>query len=347
MGGKRILQKLSVLVSRVDEAEFHVSEETERISLATDYVPKVSQLLEEASQLLHEVQDWYDSDDALNVAPQDNTNLDSLSDIGALISSELAARNVADLAFVARGGLRSCREELRAAANQRDFFQIASACDTGMRRLRKALVSVESSAAEFEGVAVPRRHLADLEISLEIRKLYGELNRELVAEGPPPDGELEASLDAIAQRLVELRKLDLYPLLRIGDRVEMRRLYKRILDWLQQPQPDLIEGHRLWQDVSGFAHLLLQINHREELREHDRLMVAQAWHVLFAKRAAQVPPELLQELQRMLGRDEELDQLILHPERSRVEDWRLPLERLRAGLEAVAAQELSTGASLS
>ncbi len=333
------LQAYGDLLRRIDEADFHVSEETERISLVEDFVPKVSELLQAGVDMLRETQAWYESDDALEGAA-DRDDGDSLSEIGALISTELAASNIADLAFVARGGLRICLDELKSAAAKRHIFMIASGCDTGMRRLRKALMSVESAIAEFEGAPQPMHRQEDLETSIETRRAYGRLRQCILGTGQPDDRQLGRRLQEIAEHFVKLRTLAIYPLIRIGDRLEMRGLYKRIQLWRQQPDRDLVEGHRLWVDLSGFARLIQEINNREELGEHDRLLLTKVWHQLFGKRdVSEVTADLLEELRRLEGRDEDLDQLLSDPGAYPAEAWRETLERLRRTLEAQPQQQ--------
>ncbi|MEM9292093.1 MAG: hypothetical protein AAGD01_10470 [Acidobacteriota bacterium] len=331
------LGQLDALLSRVEKVDFQVSEDTVAIPLAAKFVPTVLSLLEDAVDLLGEIQEHFEADDAhRNKGEQDS----SLVDIGALISSELAARSLADLSFVARSELKSCRQELGAAEKQNNFWHMASRCDTGLRRMRKALISVESSIYEYQSRKGPIRVWYDLDLSLQIRKIYGKIRRDILFGPVPEDDELVDRFPQVMEHFRNLRSLDLYPLLRIDDRVQMKRMTRRIADWLSQDPRDGEEGQRLWQDLTGFAGLLSQINNRQELREHDRQLIDLGRRVLRNRRkGGQLPEELLQDFENLLGLDDELDALILAPEDNLQHSWSGPLERLQNALKPRSRDE--------
>ena len=71
------------------------------------------------------------------------------------------------------------------------------------------------------------------------------------------------------------------------------------------------------------------MNNRQELREHDRRLACEAYQRLFVNQPlTSLPEELRFELQKMLGRDDELDRLILS-------ESPVPVERLEAPLRRV------------
>lgn len=320
------------LINRIDRVDVRVPEDSALISLAADLVPGVTLLLREAIDLLSQVEGFYSPDQMESLSPSDDD--ESLSGIGFQISTEFAARDLGDLAFFARTDLRSSLEKLMFAATQRgDQLALASHCESGLRRVRKALVSVESAVYEFEGFKPPKRSWFDVEVSLQIRKLYWNLRRETGGHTVDQQKPLEERLRSVLYRIVAFRELSVYPLLRVEDRVTLRRLLKRILDWLNsadQPQPS---GERLWQDLAAFAELLVQVSHRQELQDHDLELISRAYRALFpyGQPIPNIPEELRAELQSLLGLDTELDQLIAGSDSDPV-TWKPTLQRLRQQL---------------
>ncbi len=90
----------------------------------------------------------------------------------------------------------------------------------------------------------------------------------------------------------------------------------------------------MWSDLVAFARLLAQVNHRQELREHDRLAVGGLYRRFFegGEEPEQLTPEILSLLEPLLGRDDELDEIVLHPGRHGASELRPLLERLRKEL---------------
>ena len=116
--------------------------------------------------------------------------------------------------------------------------------------------------------------------------------------------------------------------------MQLRRLLRRILEWLGS-ECDPLEGRHLWQDLMGFTELLSHISLREEVVDHDRRLIGQTFTYLFppvGKKQAELDPELLAELEALLGLDDELDALIFEQRIRPLEPWREPLQRLRSRL---------------
>ncbi len=345
MDFQSIAARIEDLLSQIDSADVRVPEDSALISLATDLVPTVRALLEDGLQVTRDIEAAYGPDQIGDTPPEEDDPF-SLKGIGFLISSVFAARDLTDLAFFARTELKECLDVLTATSQREnvDLESVASYCEAGTRRLRKALISVESAMYEFEQLEAPIRKWFDVEVSLQIRKLYWNLRRE-TAGRPREDKRLAERLRSVVYRLVAFRELSVYPLLRIDDRIQLRTLLKRILEWLNRTGRDDKEGHQLWQDLVGFAEILVQVSQRQELQEHDRTLVARALRQLFRKRPPPetVPEELLDELESLLGLDDELDRLVItrHPD---VSTWRRPLLRANEPLnrpeEPIAAVDL-------
>lgn len=339
MGREEHLRRLEDLIADIQGVAFIVPDDTGHFSIDDDMVQQVRRLIAATVNLLRDLTDFYDAESA---AHGENDAVDEpgedgfLKEIGARISSELAAREVSGLAFVARGQLMEMQEALESALQHRQVWAVASHADGGLRQAGKALIALESAICEYEGLPARDRRWVDLKDSLETRRLYGQFRRAILRGGEEGDGELATRLRNAATRIAILRNLELYPFLRIDDRLTIRRLQKRIAAWLAgEGDAGREAGQRLWQDLVSFARLLTKVNDREELREHDRQVAAAVHRMLFTpeRPVKRLTEGQLKELERLVGRDDELDELILHAEEHPVEALREPLERLCEELE--------------
>lgn len=343
---EEITREIEDLLGQVDSADVRVPEDSALIAIAVDLVPVVDTQLRRGLDLLTKIEALYGPERIAALVPEEDEP-DSLKGIGFLISSEFAARDLTDLAFFARSELKGCLELLMATSQRQtmDLETVASNCEAGTRRLRKALVSVESAMYEFEQLEAPQRKWFDVDVSLQIRKLYWNLWRETLGRPAEEMEHMAERLRSVVYRLVAFRELSVYPFLRIDDRIQLRSLLKRILEWLNSAKRDEQDGQRLWQDLVGFAGILVQVSQRQELQDHDRAVVARIYWDLYRQNPApaEVSSELLDTLDKLLGLDNTLDRLIL----GRVKDpavWRDPLvrvqERLNRPEEPIAALNL-------
>jgi hypothetical protein len=336
-----VLDRLGAFVQELQGVQFQVPEDDAAVARAALFAPRLAQRIEEALALLQAAQEHYERAGA----PEEQlAGADSLGDIGRLISTEIAGQEITDLVFLARTELRGALQDLIASIDQEDFLRVASSCDAGLRTLKRILISVESAIYDYEGLEPPIRVWSDLEVSLATRRLYADLRRE-VLRGPPPDeDDLPERLASVHDRLDHLREVPIYPLLRFDDRVTMRELRRRISAWIVADPHDLLAGSRLWQDLMGFAELLKEINHRQELRQHDRVLLRRAWHQLFGRAAhpREVSEDLLFQLDALYGLDDEIDALLARREHGELSRWRDALSRVLQRL-STGAESLATG----
>ncbi len=335
---EELLQRLEVLAEKTQGVAFIVPEDTGYFSIDDEMVQQVRRLLSNTIDLLRELTDFYDAESAAHdkdEVPADEG--DFLKEIGAQISSELAAREVSGLTFVARGQLIEMQEALASALEHKMVWAVASHADSSLRHVGKALIAVESAIREYEGLEAIDRRWTDLKDSLETRRLYGQFRRAILRGGEPrAHAEITSRLNSAATRIAILRDLEFYPFLRIDDRLTIRRLQKRIAAWLSGDDDGSDEaGQRLWEDLISFARLLTKVNDREELHEHDRQVVTAMCRMLLdpQRPVTRLTESQLKELARLEGRDEELDRLIRQAGQHTVEDLRTPLERLRHQLQ--------------
>ncbi len=337
MNKDELLKRIEDLLERARGAAFIVPEDTGYFSIDDDLVRRVRDLTVRTIGLMRELTSYYDAESAAHgETGTNNTNDgDFLDDIGAQISSQLAAREISGLAFVARGQLLEIQDSLASALEHKQVWAVAAHADSSLRHAGKALIAVESAVREYEGLEAKDHRWVDLQDSLETRRLYGQFRRAILRGGEPrTHDQLTVCLKSAAPRIAILRGLEIYPFLRLDDRLTIRKLQKRIGAWLGEDD-DTDTGRRLWQDLVSFARLLMKINDREELREHDRQVVTTVYRLLFDPKrpAKRLSVGQRKELERLAGHDDELDRLIHLANEHSVEDLRAPLERLRSQLQ--------------
>ncbi len=335
---EELLRRLEALAEKTEGVAFIVPEDTGYFSIDDEMVQQVRRLVANTVELLRELTDFYDAESAAHGEAENAADEgDFLKEIGAQISSELAAREISGLAFVARGQLMEMREALDSALEHKKVWAVASHADSSLRHVGKALIAVESAVREYEGLEARDRRWRDLTDSLATRRLYGQFRRAILRGGEPRShAEITACLNSAATRIAILRDLEFYPFLRIDDRLTIRNLQKRIAAWLGGDGDGSDEaGQRLWQDLVSFARLLTKVNDREELREHDRQVVTSMCRMLLDpnRQVARLTDSQLRELERLEGRGDELDRIIRLAGQYSVEDLRAPLERLRDQLQ--------------
>ena len=333
-GKSQLLDRLDRLVEDALDVTFVVPDDTGFFSIEDEALRRVQELVEATLVLLRDLTDAYDEESHEAALDGDGREDDFLREIGAAISSELAAREVSNLAFATRTQLKVNRDALVTAIEDRNIWVVASHADTGLRRVCKGLITIEAAVREYEGLEPTDRLWSDIKDSLETRRLYGQFRRAMQRRAEPENLEdVTDHLRQAARRIAILRDRKIYPFLRVYDRVPIRRLQKRIEAWLEQadgPRRKEQDGRHLLSDLCSFAELLKQINNREDLREHDRRTVMRLHRIFFESKRppVELEPSHLGDLELLLGRDDELDQVVLDPARRGVEALREPLHRL-------------------
>ena len=340
MSHQELLERVEELLARTAGAAFVVPADTGHFSIADELVERVQGAMQEAVDLLRDLSEHYSQ---VSEDEGEEGETDPLKGIGAQIASELAAREITSLAFAGRYQVAESREALAHALAARQVWLVASHADTGLRRIAKALITVEAAVREFEGLPVVERKWIDLEVSFEIRRLYGQFRRAVLRGRSEATGEEQVKeFKGVARRISILRDLKIYPFMRIDDRLAIRKLQKRILAWLDET-PDQEAGCRLWQDLESFARLLEKVNEREELRQHDRQVLVRFnnWlhgvHLPGTLSAAQ-----REELDTLMGLDDELDELLMQPDLAPA-TLRTPIARLYHELHPLRASHSFRG----
>ncbi|MEM6455557.1 MAG: hypothetical protein AAF772_10715, partial [Acidobacteriota bacterium] len=235
MSDADLLTRVSKQIDHAQGVQLIIPEDTGVFSIEDALVHDVRALLDDTVALMRDVVDHYESlgedpGDAVDQAFDALEETDFLKEIGAQISSELASREVADLAYFGRQQLIDIRESLQRSLAEHSIWKIASYADTGLRRVNKALIALEAAMRDFEGLPPVEREWEDVDQSLEIRLIYTQFRREtLVHETPDSTIDIRLLLIEAGKRIKRLREHEIYPFMRIDDRRQIRTFQKRIL----------------------------------------------------------------------------------------------------------------------
>lgn len=271
-------------------------------------------------------------DDA-GVAPGENA-----ADVGAVEPTmQRALHDIVDLAYISGWSLHRKRASLLDATAGHDAWKIASECSSAKRAILKSAVALERAIAAGAGVASDLLRIAaiDVERGLRTRALYRAFRADIRPADPPDERTIESRLRAATIGLTRVCEDRAFGELRFQDRVLFHQRRAAVALWmsqLRQPRAGVdlaAEGLRQWQDIAAFAECLRMINHRPELRDHDErearaALESLAWH----DDAAMLDDAALDALGSLLGRDDELDALLLSRSARRVGELRAALERL-------------------
>ncbi len=328
--GRLLLDRINRVLDASMSVKFEVTDEPGSMTLAAISAPFILDLAEMTRVCLNDVFSYFEILD-LNSRSTSNTDSNSLVDIGALISSEIAIQEVLDLTFVATSHLRFGADRLRRAINDQNLLAMVNSSEVVLTRLRRGLLPVEIALGDYTGIKVPVRTIGDIEGSIEVRRIYAGLRRAVLAIGRPSDSDLESLLTEFSNHLSALRSNAVATQIRINDRVQITALINRIGQWKVCEDPKDIEaGHTIWSDLATFASLLALTNNRQELIDHDRRIIARIFHELYAniRPPSIISEEMLQKLCTLEGRDDDLDQLILQRVNRKPADWEEPIRRL-------------------
>ncbi|MBX3232615.1 MAG: hypothetical protein KIT84_16690 [Labilithrix sp.] len=327
--------ELASLTARVLAVDIRAYESMPPDRLASELEPIVSGLLASANGLIAEVRVAYGAVASTEERAEGDPLAAPYAGFEQAIDAAIAAQSssslqaVGDIAFLAHLELRQRAERLERVKACRDAIAIVGECDSALRRVRKALTSIDLAFARAGYGEAAFDFASELEDSLRVRRACARLRARVLAAGEPTPGTLHAALRAAGTAIAMLVGWDVYPSLRVRDRLQLRDVQRRILDWLRH-EKDPTAGMRLWQDLVAFVRMLAQVNRRQELLEHDAVIVHAA-AVELESIAGAPPAAVLARLAPLEGLDEELDALLARPERAGAGAWHGAIARLARG----------------
>lgn len=332
MGVRDLQESLIIVVERARGIEIRRYEQREEGPLRNELLPAIRETLTEAIKVFTQVIESYST-------PMENNNTGTVADsahvsFGSSITLEgHGADRIADISFLARWELYEEREKLGKNSVNKETWNVINDCSSARRRLIASAIAVENAICAHEGLTSTLRnlYLHELNHSLQVRKVYAMFRYTVMGNGPPNRKNVRQRLREVATAIDKFASSEIYGELRTTDRVQIERICCRLVQWLQADNDgDPQESLRLWQDIENLSKLLLGINNRSELREHDRTVVVEAHNNLFRTDSVtdSIAEDLHLRLQSLLGRDAELDRLILNRGPHPTESWKRPLERL-------------------
>ncbi len=336
MGARDLQESLIKVVERTQGIEIRRYEQREEGPLHDELLPTIKEALSEAIDTFTQVIESYSTpitgDDTGAVSDPTHASFGSDTD-----SARHGAERIADMSFVARWELHEEREELGKNGFSKEMWNLVNACSSARRRLITSAIAVENAICAQEGLTstLYDLYLRELNHSLEIRKVYALFRQTVLGSGPPNGKNVRQRLRKVATAIAKLIRSDIYGELRTTDRVQIEGLRSRLAEWLRANHDgDPYGGLRLWQDIENISELLLGINNRSELREHDQSLVSEAYSSLFESDGVpdSIAEELQVRLQSLFGRDAEVDHLIVIQGPHSPENWKSPLERLLESL---------------
>jgi len=223
----------------------------------------------------------------------------------AVEAGDSTVHGVEDVAFLVQLELRQRAERLTRIGEGSTVLTVVGECESALRRIAKGLGAIDLAIARAEEVPPLLDFSSELESSLLVRGAYAKFRTNLLAHGTPRPEELYGFLRAAGTAIAVLVGWQAYPLLRVRDRLQLRELQQRILGWLRpENRDDRTEGARIWQDVVTFVDMLMHVNRRQELLEHDACRLSELLAELGEGAASEGS---VARARTLLGLDDELD----------------------------------------
>ena len=240
----------------------------------------------------------------------------ALDDIGAWYSVHDGSRARSRIDDTATLG----RMELNAfvtivTRGQGTTWERIAACDSVLQVCRRCLRVLEGEIAEVESFPyTPDDTEAEVAVALEIRRAYVELHRAVTGDDLPDGETIRARLRTAGNCIARTLGCNVATAMRVHDQYVMRGFQQRIRAALLESLDNDASSERLirlWQDLTSFTSLLLDVSKRVELRNHDRDLVSRTLARVESV-AAHVPVArvTLDTLRACEGRDPELDALL-------------------------------------
>jgi hypothetical protein len=313
----------------------------ERRSLQNELLPAIREVLSDAITVFTRVHKYYKPtliNQVTRVVP-DASGANPREDIGPAIEAGDGTQRITDLSFMAQWELTREREGLGEIKSGKETWAVLAECGRACSRLITSAIAIENAMCTYEGLSSSLLHLyhSELNRSLRVRHAYARFRQSVAGSGPPTAENVCDQLRSAVIGIAQLLGTDIYRDLRASDRMRIESLQRRLIEWLDaDSEGDPLEGIRLWQDIKNISELLLEVNKRAELRDHDQAVAAVTYGKLFGTDNVPdpVPQDIQFQLQSLFGSDEELDRLIADPGSYPAEDWKGPLERLLKNLSS-------------
>jgi len=313
-----LVRQLRALIDSAQAIDTPTYERAEINTICDELFVAVERLLDDADRVLKHLQHHYESSapasDRIEAAPA--FGFGEHADRRLEQDHADADASISDIAFIARMELAQRTQQFRCLTLKSDRWDQLAVCARVRRRVIKFATALDRAVCERAGIEFEeRRYLSVLRCSLDVRQEYVDFRDRLKLDRPPSSEELRTRLRLVGTSLAILIGRPCYEDLRTSDRRMLRELQSRLLGWLRESPFDsratIRAGIRLWQDTAAFAGLLMQVNLRTELIEHDHAVLLEIRRqICSARPTAPLEARTIDQLRRLIGRDPELDACI-------------------------------------
>ncbi len=355
----RYRRSMVELVERVRAIDVGTFESASSEVLSSELKPQTTSLLTQAHQLVGCVLDACEvaeppscrGESELTELAEPFDPFDDLVDGEGTVLDPDSRSRIADIAFVARLELRHRAARLSQLAPQETANFLAE-CDSALRRVTKALCALDRVISRESSRPAYLDTLSELELGLQVRRCYASFRATIFAHGDACDRleDVEVHLRRAGHAIAVVVGQPIFGALRLHDRDQLRSLQRRILGWLKSERR-LVDGAAVWRDVCAFAAILRHIDRRQELIEHDSLVIRSALRSLAAQtetdESEEISKRVFIELASLHGLDDRVDELVDRGE-MRAVVWEPVIERLAQdiGERSARASRVSTVAPI-
>lgn len=246
---------------------------------------------------------------------------------GLLEDDGLPPETLGDLTFLSSLELGQREARLERALRAGSAADVLIACDSAIRRVIKAVGTVEQALGRAALVAPSLDATSELDDALRTRRAVASVRRLVLADGAPDGAEaLARRLRLASVALTSLVGWQAYPLLAVGDRLELGQLRRRLAEWLDGDDDERV-GRALFADLVRCVRSLARINSRRDLVEHDRAIVERATRELDAP-TGKLSPDTVAAMRGLAGLADGVDALLDSSWCDLASAWRPVLERL-------------------
>jgi len=228
---------------------------------------------------------------------------------------------ISDITFFTLNALRGRIELLKKLLERdSDNWDMLLEHDRCRRCFLKSAYAIEAAICKEYGLPNEEFEL-EVELGIRVRKLFVQLLNlaglfEEIEEGQD-ESYYRQKLVTVAKSIGTLRSFNYYQDLRTQDRKIIADSLNRIIKWLSNTDDDNeTTSKQLLSAIKTAFEMFFDINHRSELIDSDRIILADLC-VQFELDGVdwdRIPPDCIEKMQMLLGRDRELDRIILDPD---------------------------------
>lgn len=335
-----VVAALQSLIEETRSINTRGYEESDPGTVRDELFPRIKRVLHDSQDLYGEIIERYESQSDDGVVSSPDTSFETSLD--QLMAGGGAARHIADISFMARLELVRTRHALNALEPAADTWEHIVVCARIRRRVLKSAAALERAICDFKGIEASNDWYGmAIRDSIEIRRVYAIFRKSLHPHDEPIERQMYARVRVVGVAIARLIGRDIYEDLKVRDRQLIRELRIRVIRWLrdhleQTGEAHMRSGKRLWQDAVGLANLLMQVNNRPELRDHDVTTLNAVYAALCSGPASadDMAAAQLEQARCLYGLDTELDLCIEQGDGCSATRWRDALSRVLRNLGA-------------